>query len=109
MKRMTLTICLSSLGAATGCSGIFVDKEVARLAKENVLWRTTVEPKEDLTIEELNQRVADKYVEYRYSLSGDGRGMLLSRFLHELLAGDKISVKELDELGFGIREEDLIR
>lgn len=107
MKKVTLTICL--LLFVGGCSGVFVDKEAARLARENVLWRTTVEPKEDFTVEELNQRVADKYVDYRYSYGSHGRGMLLPRFLHELFAGDKISVEELDELGFGITKEDLTR
>jgi len=110
MKKMMPTICslLSLLVTTGGCSEVFVDREAARLAKENVLWRTTIEPKENLTVQELNQRVADKYVHYRYVVGSGGRGMLLPRFLHELLAGNKISVEELDKLGFTITKKDLV-
>ena len=81
-----------------------VDREVARVAKESILWRAQVEPKENLTTEELNQKIADKYVSLRYAIGPDGRGQFLTRFLHEVCHGHKISVEELASLGYTIKE-----
>ena len=91
-----------------------MDKECARLAKESVLWKTTVLARRhaDLPtandvkeLERLNQKVAKKYIDLRYSRDTLA-GMVLPKFLHELFTGHKITVKELEKLGFTLDAND---
>ena len=109
MKR---TILLMTLLIASGCGAVFVDKECARLAKEGVIWKTTVLTKKSADLpgvgdteelERLNQKVVEKYVYLRYA---NRDSMLLPRLLHELFTGDKIAVEELEKLGFTLDAND---
>lgn len=114
MKKLIMTICLLALSMTLGCSTIFVDRECARLAKEGVIWKTTVLTRKSADLpdvddveelEKLNQKIVEKYIELRYSR--DTRySMFLPSLLHELFAGNKMTVEVLEKLEFTLDAND---
>ena len=108
MKKKLLVIALLMM---SGCGAVFVDRECARLAKEGVIWKTTVMARKSTDLpdvddteelERLNQKIMEKYIELRYSHDS----MVLPRLLHELFTGDKMTVKELEKLEFTVDAND---
>lgn len=109
MKKTALMICL--VVVMSGCATIFVDRECARLAKEGVIWKTTVLARKSADLpdvddveelERLNQKIVEKYIELRYAHDSN----VLPRLLHELFTGNKMTVKELEKLEFTLDAND---
>lgn len=109
MKKLILTIMI--MVTTQGCC-CFVDKNVAAIAKEGVVFRARAVAKKPFTpadVQRLNEKIVERYIELRYAIGDHGRQMLLPRFLKEITTGKKISSKELEALGFLLSLEDFRR